>query len=227
MGPGVVVVLILVIGTALVLAAMFADRRSAVGASGSAQSPPRPTTPSPTDDTEPPTYLTSSHLLAQAPPAARLSPDQERELAAQLADASTTRVDCHLAAQALATHTGFRAILDQPVVLVCSDPVGGFRELMALLAGAAADRLPIVVAAPAIDADTLQTLVANKLAGKVDVAVVLGAEAELARLADVCGSPLTGLSERQAGAVSVRTLGRPGRVVAHERSTWVMPPIPS
>lgn len=216
--------LILVIGVALVAAAMIADRRSAIAASGQTPSRPR-VLPSEANEPplEPPGYITSALLLDQAPRPARLNPDQERELAAQLQANSTRQVACRLAAETLATHTGTRAVLDQPAVLVCSDPIAQFRELMLLLAGAAADRVPIVIAAPAIDADALQTLIANRLAGTLNVAVVVGDNPALADLAEASGSPLTRIRQRQSGEVSVRALGRPARVVATQDSTWVIP----
>lgn len=222
MTPAVIVTLILVIGVALVVAAILADRRSAIRASGqtSKRPPTRPVVPD--ESLEPPAYITSHQLLAQAPAAVRLGPDQEREIAAQLTSESTVKIQCRLGAPTLATHTGVRAILDQPAVLVCSDPIGQFRELLTLLAGAAADKVPLVIAAPAIDADTLQTLIANKLAGTADVAVVLGDETALAELASASNSVATRLVERQAGEVSLRMLGRPERIVASPDATWVI-----
>ena len=67
---------------------------------------PQPGPPSDAVDTPtvlaPPTYITSDQLLDQAPPALRFSPDEERVLAAQLAQTSTIKVDCRLAAPTLA-----------------------------------------------------------------------------------------------------------------------------
>lgn len=213
--------LILVIGIALLTAAVIADRRNALRTAR--QTRPPLILPDASDaPLDTPTYITSAQLLAQAPPAVRFSPDQERELGAQLADKSTAKIACRLASQALATHTGIRAILDQPAVLVCSDMISEFRELMSLLAAASADKMSLVVAASCIDAEVLQTLAANRLAGTVDVAVVLGDDMALAELAEASGSPVASLQERQAGAVRLRNLGRPSRIVASEDATWVV-----
>jgi hypothetical protein len=140
-----------------------------------------------------------------------------------LAQTSTIKVDCRLAAPTLATHTGTRAILDQPAVLVCPDTIGQFRELTTLLANASADRVPLLIAAAAIDADTLQTVIANKLGGTVAVAVVLGDEDALAALAAAAGSPLSPRADRQSGAAGLRSLGRPSRIVADPDATWAIP----
>ena len=224
MSPGAIVTLILVLGVALVIAATIADRRSAAKLSARQSQPG--SLPDAVDlpaVLAPPAYITSDQLLDQAPPAVRFSPDEERELAAQLTQTPTIKVDCRLAAPTLATHTGTRAILDQPAVLVCPDTISQFRELTALLANASADRVPLLIAAAAIDADTLQTVIANKLGGTVAVAVVLGEEDALTALAAAAGSPLSPRADRQSGAAGLRSLGRPSRIVADPDATWAIP----
>lgn len=219
MSPAVVVTLILVIGVALVVAAAVADRRANAKNDTSRQL-------ARADQSGPaasPTYISSDQLLDQAPPAAVFTPDQERALAAQLATATTTRIDTKLAAPTLATHTGGRAILNNPRVLVCGDQIGQIRELLPILSAAHADRQPLVIAAPAIDADTLQTIIANKLAGTIEVAVVLGGDEALRDLTAATGSPLTSLRERQAGGITTTQLGRPARFVADPEHSWIIP----
>lgn len=224
MTPAAIVALIVVIGLALVVAATLADRRNALRAAAEPQGRPvdPPGVTQALTETEPPAYLTTDQLLDQAPPAARYSADDERVLTAQLTAPSTTRVACRLAAPTLATHTGSRAILDQPAVLVCADTINQFRELTALLAAASADRVPVLIGAPAIDADTLQTLIANKLGGTVAVAVVLGDQDALITLATASNSPILTLGDRQSGAAGLRALGRPPRVVADPDATWII-----
>lgn len=213
-----IVVLILVVGIALVVAASLADRRSELRASGA--EPGRPAVAPGGEDREEPAYRTAQQLLDNAPPAARFTPEQERELADQLA--SAVRVECRLATELLATHTGGRAIVDQPRVLVCSDQISEIRELLRLLSDASADRSPLVIAAAAIDADTLQTLVANKLAGTVEVAVLLGDESALAELAKAADTSLVSVDDRRSGALRLTELGRPARVVADANAAWVV-----
>lgn len=224
MSPAVVVTLILVIGLALVVAAALADRRSALRAA-----PGRPSAgqyPMPAlhtiDPAEEPSYITSTELLRQAPPARALAPQQERELTTQLAAASTITVTCGLAAPSLATHTGERAILDRPAVLVCPDTISQLRELTALLAQASQRHQALLVAAPALDAETLRTLIANKLAGTLQIAVVLGDVASLTTLAAAAGSPLSPLGDRQSGAVRLEALGRPRQIVASRTTTSII-----
>lgn len=225
MSPAVIVALILVVGIALVIAATLADRRNALRAATEQQGQSvddtgaRPELDAPTG---PPAYITTDQLLDRAPLATRFTPDEERALAAQLAASSTTKVACRLAAPTLATHTGTRALLDQPAVLVCGDTINQFRELVALLAAASADRVPLVIAAPKIDAETLQTVIANKLGGTVAVAVVLGDDQALTELATAAGSPVHSLADRQSGAAGLRGLGRPARIVADPDATWVI-----
>lgn len=219
MSPALIVTLILVVGVGLVVLATLADRRTEARASGREAGRPIVTD---RDGHEAPEYRTAQQLLDDAPPAARFSPEQERELSGQLALASTVRVGCELATELMATHTGGRLIVDRPRVLVCPDQIGQIRELLRLLADASADRSALVIAAAAIDADTLQTLVANKLAGTLQVAVVIGDEPALAELAATCDTPLVGLDDRRAGAVRLTDLGHPARLVADANSTWVI-----
>lgn len=221
MSPGWIVTLILVVGIALVVVATVVDRRSELRASGK-----RPTLPAPTTEvdqttpTEPPAYYSAEQLLDAAPPATRFSPDEERELATQLEQAE--QIECRLATELLATHTGGRLIVDQPRVLACPDQIEQIREILRLLADASADRTPLVIAATAIDADTLQTLVANKLAGTVDVALLLGDQAAVTRLAEISGAPMIGLDDRRAGAAKLTELGHPSRLVADGDASWVI-----
>lgn len=216
MSPALVVTLILVVGIGLVVLATLADRRSALRAAG------RPAVARDPEGAAP-AYLTADDLIARAPQAAALTPGDERDLAKQLAQASTVQVACALATETLATHTGVRAILDAPRVLVCADQVAQLRELLALLAAASAERTPLLIAAPAIDAETLETLVANKLAGTLALAVVLGPIDALDALATASNAPMVGFIDRQAGAVSLGDLGQAQRVIADTKSTWIIP----
>ena len=231
MSPAVIVTLIVVIGIGLVIMAALADRRSARRLESGSDAGPEDGPSRPirlgrdrdrADPEEPPGYVTADELLDAAPAAARFGPDQERRLAAQLTESSTIRTDCVLAAPTLATHTGTRSILEQPRVLVCADGIGSLREVLALLSTASADMQPLVIAAPTIDAEVLETIIANKLAGKLEVAVVLGELAALKSLAEASGSEPVTLADRQAGAVVFNQLGRPARIVADPSSCWVI-----
>lgn len=221
MSPGLIVTLILVVGAALVVAATIADRRSERRLNPGADKPAGNKAASVPD--QPPAYVTSQQLLDNAPQAAEFSPDDERVLASQLDAETTVKVETRLAAPTLATHTGTRAILDHPRVLLSSDTIGQLREVMAPLASASADKVPVLIAAPSIDADVLSTLVANKLAGTVDVAVVLGEPDAIAALACTLGAEPSTLADRQAG-IRFSELPRPSRVVADERATWLIEP---
>ncbi len=221
MSPGLIVALILVVGVGLVVAATIADRRAERKLQPGTERPAAATGNSAA--TDPPAYVTSQQLLDNAGPAAAFSPDEERTLASQLEAASTVRIEARLAAPTLATHTGMRAILDRPRVLVCSDTIGQLREVMALLATASADKVPLLIAAPNIDADVLSTLAANRLAGTLEVTVVLGEPDAIAQLASALGQEPTTLADRQAG-IRLADLPHPSRIVASEQATWLIEP---
>ena len=103
-----------------------------------------------------------------------------------------------------------------------ADGIGQFREVLPLLGSASADMQALVIAAPTIDADALQTIIANKLAGKLQVCVVLGGADALAELAAAVGSRPAPLADRQAGAIALTDLGRAARLVASPSACWVI-----
>lgn len=218
MTPGLIVTLILVVGIALVVAATLVDRRNSARAS--AGELPMASMDADGKSLEPPAYVTSAQLLDNAIPATNFSPEHERELAAQLEQA--TRTDCRLATEHMATHTGNRLIIDSPRVLACPDRISEFREVLQMMSNASADRTALVIAATQIDAETLETLVANKLAGTVDVAVLLGDPTAVRALAGAAHTPLVDVSDRRSGFVRFTDLGRPARLVADAEASWVI-----
>lgn len=228
MSPAVIVTLILIIGIGLVMAAAMADRRSAARAEGAdlatMDEAGRRTRPAADRQAPlgPPAYVTTDQLLRNAPAAGRFTPDQERDLASRLAAPSTVRVECQLATSTLATHTGERAILDQPRVLVCADGITRLREILPLLGTASADMRPLLIAAPTIDADVLETIIANKLGGKLQICVVLGQVEALEQLATATGSTPVVFADRQTGAVVFTELGQPATIVADRSACWVI-----
>lgn len=219
MNPGLIVALILVVGTALVVVATIVDRRNERAV---AATPRRPwlSKPQTSQDADPPAYLSPADLLAGAQPAVPFSAAEQKQLEADLAAAP--KLDLVLAAPTLATHTGNRAILERPLVLVCADQVDQIRELLPVLGTAAQDRRALLIAAPAMDADTLQTVIANKLGGKVEVAVVFGTLDALTALATATATDLVPLADRQAGLPTLTGLGRASRIVANEKACWVI-----
>ncbi|MGI5950303.1 MAG: hypothetical protein ACOX61_00430 [Brooklawnia sp.] len=218
MTPGLIVTLILVVGIALVVAATLVDRRNSARAS--AGELPMASVDTDGNRLEPPAYVTSAQLLDNAIPVADFSPEQERELADQLEQA--TRSNCRLATEHMATHTGNRLIVDSPRVLACFDQISEFREVLQMMSDASADRTALVIAATQIDAEALETLVANKLAGTVEVAVLLGDQAAVKALAEASATPLVDVSDRRSGFVRFTDLGRPERLVADAESSWVI-----
>jgi len=227
--PGLIAVVILLAGVALVVIATLVDRRSARRAAGE-ESPRTNTDAAPHATSSPRTapaqapYVTARQLLDDAPRAEAFSPAQERELASELSSART--VSCRLAAPTLATHTGTRAVLDRPRLLACEDAVLSVRELLVLMGRAADEATPLLIAAPEMDADTLQTVIANKLAGTLPVAVVFGERDAITTLATATGTAPVPASDRMAGAASWDGLGRCDRIVVDEKQTWIVGGVP-
>lgn len=89
-----------------------------------------------------------------------------------LAADSTVMLHLGLASPGLQTRTDGRSVLTAPWVLVCAEPVDNVRELLRPL-GRSGDR-PLTVAAPGFDEGTISTLLANLMAGTVQVQALVG-----------------------------------------------------
>ena len=213
MHTGLVVTLILVIGGGLLVAAALADRRNR-----RVDRPRRPgLAAAPGNE---PDYYTTDQLLAGAPQPQSLDKANRQRLDDRLAAAA--RLDLVLAAPTLATHDRGRAILDRPLILVCADQVNQLREVLPSMGMAAQDRRALLIAAPAIAADTLQTIAANKLAGTLEVAVALGQPAELAKLAAAAGTETYPVADRQAGLPRGTELGHVTEIVLDDKVLWII-----
>jgi hypothetical protein len=209
------VIVILVVGLIILLIAALGDRAARLRAEGS---------PGGVED---PQFVTASDLNTQTRKPTTLSPDQERDLLAAMDAPDTTVLATVLAADVFATHTGVRTVVDDPVVLICAEPLSNARDLFRVLGRAASAGWNLVVAAPGFTPAVLEELLANFWAGNVFVQPLVGAtEQDLSDLAAAVGAPVTASIDLKADDVTDANFGHAARLVASLDATWIMSTAP-
>ncbi|MDR1512301.1 MAG: hypothetical protein LBS56_02290 [Propionibacteriaceae bacterium] len=114
------------------------------------------------------------------------------------------------------------AVVEQPVVLV-TGAVHAFRELFPALAQARERRSGLVVVAQSFDQATLDTLVMNKVNGKLDcVAVRAPSEAALAVAAMAVGGRVVDEGSVRSGHVPPGALGTCATWVSAGAQSWAL-----
>ena len=171
----------------------------------------------------PPTYYVLEDLARQAPDLLPVSEELRQAVQEQLGASTTCTSTATLLDAVFETHVDRHAIVDDPLVLVCAEPVRTDRELIPVLRTAAGLKRPVVIAAPAFDPSSQQLLAANQLAGTVRAVPLVGTQAVLAELASVTGCTWVERADLQAGYLPASVWGRTGRVVADARGTSLVP----
>lgn len=171
----------------------------------------------------PPTYHTLEDLARQAPDLQPVSDRLRQDLHNQLRAQSTRTSAATLLDTVFATHVDGRAITDDPLVLVCAEPVRTDRELIPVLRTAVRLKRPVVIAAPAFDPTSQQMLAANELAGTVQIIPLVGKRPVLAELATAAGCTWVERLDLQAGYLPASVWGRADRVVADTQGSTVIP----
>ncbi|WP_432560583.1 hypothetical protein [Granulicoccus sp. GXG6511] len=114
------------------------------------------------------------------------------------------------------------AVVNEARVLVCAGPVLAFRELLPFLDRAAGSRTPVVIAAPAFDAQTLETFVVNHLHRTLLVVAVTAEPPVLADLAAATGSTPVARADLQSGWVPDTSIGSAETWVSSVDRCWVL-----
>jgi chaperonin GroEL (HSP60 family) len=95
-------------------------------------------------------------------------------------------------------------------VLVCNDPITSMRELLPIFTMASTATTPLIIAAPSVEQQTADTLVANHMAGKLTLQVLVPASGDATALAELAAiaqaTPITFIDLR-AGDVTAADLG--------------------
>lgn len=211
--------LILTIGLALLVWAALADRRWRLRAQGA------PTgAPGPDPAVSQPRYITAAELLDAASSRTEPEPDAD-ELAGQLADPATIAFAGRLASRALANSGGDRVVLDTPWLLACGEPLSDPRELLSTLGRAAAARRALVLIAPALSEQVTELLVANSVAGMLQVAAVLTDVPTFETICHFAAAVPVTRADLQADDVPDTRYGHCGRLVLDAGQGWLISPM--
>jgi len=208
---------VLVIGVAVVLYGALRDRTRRRQAEAMLGAPPDTQIPGFTPKRAP-AYLVGPHAHERPTPL----PELPEEPAARR---DGTRIPYGFASPEFATHVGPVAVLDDPRVLVCSDPVASVVEVLHALARHATDGRTAVLVAPEVPEQVCTTLQVNVVQGKLAILVVpVADESARAELASLVGATPVDVFDLHAGYVPAEHLGHAGQWVSDARASWVLQP---
>jgi hypothetical protein len=220
---GLIVLIIAGLG-AIIFGALWDRRRNKQRATEMLAPPPR-TIPHFKPDTPAPHYL--SDLQARRRPEndepTNLSDAERESITQQLADPKTITVKAGYASRDFITDSSSGwAVLDNPAVLICGDPIATFRELLGSLEKLILTKTPLVVVAPAIAPDVLATLEVNKIRQTMRLLAVICDDASLSTIAAACQAMIIDRSDRQSGYLGPDHLGHCERWISTSTSSHLI-----
>lgn len=198
----------LLLGGALLAAALLADRRSGRRVTGADEPAPRRGVPD--VDRHVPSYVTQDEIDALA------APYSDDGAAVPHVGEGFGFGHAH---PDFATSKG-GARLDDAWVLVIDGPVTSVRELFSPLAVATAGR-PLVIVADALHPDVVATLAANRRALRLPVVAAEADERDRRRLAELTGAERLSEADLQAGYVPESAYGSARGWTSTRSRSWV------
>lgn len=220
-------VVLIVVGLGVILFGALWDRARNRRRAEEMLAPPQRTIPGFRPDAPTPHYL--SELQARRAPAdaptSTLGDAERTALTRRLESEGTSTIGTgYISVDFVTDPASGWAVLDEPAVLVCADPVASMRELLGLLERTALSRTPLVVVAPEVAREVLATLEVNRIQQRLAVVVVLARdEQERATVAQACGATPTERADRQAGYLPPSVLGRCARWVSTASGSHILP----
>lgn len=213
------------VGLAVILFGALADRRKHRRAVAQMLSLPPRTIPRLPTDAPTPRYVSALQARRVTDPRPALDDDQRRVLDRQLKAASTVRVPLGFASEAFVTdEPSRRAVLDHPRVLVCAEPIMAIRELISALEHMITDGTPLVIVAPSMGPDVLDTLEVNHLQRSLDLVAILSRDpVPIDMIVEVTGARLISRVDLQTGYLSDQDLGRCARWISERGASYVVP----
>ena len=218
-------VAVIVIGLGLIIFGALTDRYRNKRRATAMLAPPDRPIPRFHPDAPAPHYL--SDLQARRAPEdaeqTELTQPERDAIGGQLKQPETVTIKAGYASPAFVTdQTSSWAVLENPSVLVCSDAVESFRELLGVLEKLILAKTPLVVVAPAVGPDVLATLEVNKIRQTMRVLVVTPDEAGLYTVAKTCQATAVDRRDRQAGDVPEDRLGGCERWVSTAKASYLI-----
>ena len=218
-------IVLVVVGLAAIIFGALWDRRLNKRRAAEMLAPPKRTIPHFTPDAPAPHYL--SDLQARRRPAnarpSNLIEAERQTISRQLADPNTVTVNVGYASRDFITDASSGwAVLEQPAVLVCGDPIQTFRELLGALEKLILSKTPLVVVAPAIARDVLATLEVNAIRQTMRLLAVICNQACLSTVAAACQAMIIDRSDRQSGYLAPDQLGHCERWISSDTSSHLV-----
>jgi hypothetical protein len=221
------IAVLIVVGLGVIVFGALWDRVRNKRRAAQMLAPPPRVIPQFHPDTPAPQYL--SELQARRPPqepagmSADLTAVERSAIQAQLAAAETVTIKAGYASRDFVTDKATSwAVLDQPSILVCADPVESVRELLSVLDKTAARQLPLVVLAPQVAPDVLATLEVNVIQRKVRALVVTCGQPALGDVARASGAVAQDRTDRQSGYLPDDQLGHCERWVSTKSASHLI-----
>ena len=215
----VVMVAVVVIALALTVYGALHDRSVNRRRAAEMLGPPQRTIPNLPADARAPTYVPQAQARRRpggsgGAPSKTLTEDP----------AGTVVIGVGYASADFVTGADAReVVLDEPLVLVCADEVGTVRELLPALEQALRDGRPLVVVAPGLAREVLDTLEVNAIQGLVRGVAVLADESVRARVAEVSGAEAVDVTDLRSGWLGSRSLGHLARWTSGRTSSRMTP----
>lgn len=215
---------LLVIGIAVITFGALSDRRKNKRAVQEMLSPPPRNIPRLPAEVRSPQYVSALQARRVTDPRPPLNDDQQHRLGRQLKAADTVRIALGFASDAFVTdQPSGRAVLDHPRVLVCAEPIMAIRELISVLEHMITDRTPLVVVAPTMAPDVLDTLEVNHLQRALDLVVILSRDPiPTDAIVAATGATLISRVDLQTGYLTDHELGSCDRWISDRKSSYVV-----
>jgi hypothetical protein len=202
----VVMIVVLAVALALTVYGALSDRAKNRRRAAEMLGPPKRDIPHLPADARAPLYVTEGQARRR-PPASASPPPFDG-----LRERDAVQIDVGYASADFVTDANTReTVLDDPLVLVCSDDVETIRELLPALEVALRTGQPLVVVAPRVAAEVLGTLEVNAIQGKVPGVAIIGDDAVRAQVAEASAAEPVDRSDLHSGWLSPTALGHLAR----------------
>lgn len=215
--------LVLVIGIAIVVYGWLGDRTATRRRQAALTEPPDRPIPGLKAEAPGPGYVTEFEALHRpANTESALTSEERADLKQRLTGAPSLRHG-HAAKEFVTDPTSGLCVLADPLILVADADITTIRELLPFLERTRAGHRTVVVVAPAISDEVLNTLRVNAAMRTVVGAVVLLADAGQRRsLSSLVGARPLPLDDLRAGYLPDSALGTCGTWVSSGDQLWIL-----
>lgn len=215
----VAMAIVAVVVLAVIVYGAVSDRRRNRRQAEQLATPPEREIPRFVPDQQAPHYLTELEARRTAAPRA-LSPEQRNRLVAAKQNATRIGVGYASAAFVTDTETGWAALTDVRVLL-CNEPVGQLRELIAPVEESLNSPHPLVIVAPDFGEEALRTLEVNSLQGLMDVLLVRADGDAATAILTITGATAVELLDLRTGYLPDDVHGRADTWISSAKETWI------